>query len=100
MLCKLFVKAGSPFQVDGFPKDSKRSVKGSLHFRPQTSVIITEDEWKKIKDDGLQDRFSVVEKIKEKTTKKIPVNNVVEQEPEEFVFEKKEEPKKKKKKSQ
>lgn len=109
MLYKLFVRVNFPFQVDGFFEKAKRSVEGSLHFRPYSSVTVTEDEWKKIKSDGLGDRFVVVETPKKKTTRKSPAEPYVEaptdnilltENKEPTIEEKKEKSKKKKKKFQ
>lgn len=42
-------KTSTPFQIDGFPEGARRSVKGSLHFRPGSCRLVTEDELSFIK---------------------------------------------------
>ena len=48
---KLIVYYGdSPVYVEGFPKECKRTCKGSLHIRPKRPKTVTDEEYKYITD--------------------------------------------------
>lgn len=61
----------SPFQVDGFGKDLKRSRPDSLHFHPSRHYKLTDDEWEFIKSKKLSNRFVVYTHEKDKEEKKV-----------------------------
>ena len=62
-----------PCQVDDFPESAKRSKKGALHFRANSTVRLTEDEYNHVlnspKHQGFGKRLLVVHKGESKLEK-------------------------------
>lgn len=62
-------KTIQPIQVEGFPDDAKRSVKGALHIFPGATKEITEDEYAVIqkKYPELSEKLRVIDLKKKKS---------------------------------
>lgn len=37
-------------QIEGFPEAAERSIKGALHIKPASTMEVTADEWKHIRE--------------------------------------------------
>jgi len=62
----------SPLYVEGFPKDCKRSCKGSIHLMPRKPITVTEGELAYIKMAYPKARIKVVAERVEEAKAKAP----------------------------